>query len=284
MAVSRPDHLHRLEEGPRPGADEGLAADDVRAPGALLMAMEGRAPLEIVAGFAARPWLKQVERGDGHAVVVFPGLGASDLSTLPLRRFLASRGYDVRGWGGGLNLGPREGVLDACRALVRDAAGRDERPVSLVGWSLGGIYARELAKEMPHLVRAVVTLGSPFSGPPQATNAWRLFELVSGQSAATHALRDQLHVPPPVPTTSIYSRTDGVVAWPCSLNVPGPLTENVEVRASHLGMAAHPVVQFVVADRLRQDPTEWKPYDAQRARRWFLDVATPRVFPFRAAA
>ncbi len=299
MAVSRPLHLTRLNDvAPRHDAHDLLDADvdvdvdataphadgdtaqrppaTLRPPRKLLLAMEGRVALELVAGLAARPWLSQLDPGDGHTVIVFPGLGASDISTLPLRRFLIKQGYDVQRWGQGLNLGPRDGVLDACRALVRHHAARSGRPVSLIGWSLGGVYARELAKEMPELVRCVITLGSPFSGPPQSTNAWRFFEIVSGQSAEQHELAANLHVAPPVPTTSIYSRTDGVVAWQASLNEPGPLTENIEVQASHLGMAANPIAQYAVADRLRQDPTRWRAFDAQGARKWFFKAAPTR--------
>lgn len=305
MAVSRPLHLTRLHDT-RPLRDDELDALEAassdpcandeahpseasgatpRAPGKLLLAMEGRAALEWVAGFAARPWLEQLPRGDGHPVIVFPGLGASDLSTAPLRRLLSRLGHDVQRWNLGLNLGPREGVLDACRELVRRHHERSGQPVSLVGWSLGGLYARELAKEMPDRVRCVVTLGTPFSGPPQATNAWRLFEMVSGLSTRDHEMLGQLHVSPPVPTTSIYSRTDGVVAWQCSLNPPGPLAENIEVQASHLGMGAHPVALYAIADRLRQDPRAWRPFQAHEGpRRWFFKVSAGAAAARRRAA
>ena len=114
------------------------------------------------------------------------------------------------------------------------------RKVSLVGWSLGGLFARELAKEVPELVRCVITLGTPFTGHPEATNAWRLFELVSGQSVHDEETLAGIRRPPPLPTTSIYSRTDGVVAWHCSLNDPAPLAENIEVHASHMGNGHEP--------------------------------------------
>lgn len=298
MAVSRPLHLTRragtpprlpvaiapLVRAAEAEIEANRAPRDTPPPSKLLLAMEGRAAFELMAGLAARPWLDRLEPGDGHTVIVFPGLGASDLSTLPLRRFLTRQGYDVQRWGQGLNLGPRHGVLDACRALVRHHAARSARPVTLIGWSLGGVYARELAKEMPESVRCVITLGSPFSGPPQATNAWRFFEMVSGQSAHQHELIDQLHLPPPVPTTSIFSRTDGVVAWQCSLNEPGELAENIEVQASHLGMAANPVAQVAIADRLRQDPANWRRFDVEQARRWFFEVAPRSVATFASSS
>ncbi len=171
---------------------------------------------------AATPWLSRLPRGDGHPVMVFPGMGANDLTTIPLRRFLRRLGYVTQAWGQGLNFGPRRGVLRRCAADVQALAERHGQPVSLIGWSLGGLYAREMAKELPDHTRCVVTLGTPFAGDPKATNAWRVYELLSGQSAHDPVMHEKLRTAPTVPTTSIYSRTDGIVAWQCSLNEPGP--------------------------------------------------------------
>lgn len=256
-----------LPFGPRAGAAH-------RAPGPLLMLLEARAPWEAAALIAAMPWLKRLPRGDGHPVLVFPGLAASDLSTVPLRRFLQQRGYAAHAWQQGFNFGPRHGVLHACRERVQQLAQRHGCKVSLVGWSLGGVYARELAKEFPQLVRCVVTLGSPFAGHPRATNAWRLYEWVSGQSLHEQAvLQQQLRHAPPVPTTSIFSRTDGVVAWHCSVNELLPHTENIEIPASHVGMGMNPLALYALADRLRQDPHRWQRFSLAGARRWFFKHA-----------
>lgn len=244
--------------------------DAIRAPSALLLALEGRAPWEFAASVAATPWLRKQPRGDGHRVLVLPGLAANDLTTLPMRAFLKDRGYQALPWVQGLNLGPRAGVLDALRARVRALFELDGRKVSLLGWSLGGVYARELAKEMPELVRCVITLGSPFAGPPQATNAWWLFERVSGHPQPDARMQAALRVPPPVPTTSIYSRSDGIVAWQCSLNPPAPLAENIEVHASHIGLGLNPLAMVAIADRLAADPAHWQPFDASGVRRWFF--------------
>jgi hypothetical protein len=131
-----------------------------------------------------------------------------------------------------------------------------------------------MAKEVPDRVRCVITLGTPFAGHPRATNAWRFYEMVSGQHAHDAELLAEVKRPPPVPTTSIYSRTDGIVAWPCSLNPPGHAhTENIEVHASHVGMGMNPMALYAIADRLRQDPRRWKRFDVQGARRWFFKVA-----------
>jgi pimeloyl-ACP methyl ester carboxylesterase len=242
---------------------------ELQAPSALLMMLEGRAPWEFAAMLAATPWLRRLPRGDGHPVLVFPGMGANDFTTAPLRGFLDNLGYATQPWGQGFNFGPRDGVLKRCAADVRALSERHGQPVSLIGWSLGGLYAREMAKELPDHARCVITLGTPFTGHPRATNAWRIFEALSGQKAHDPAMMERLRTPPPVPTTSIYSRTDGIVSWRCSLNDPGPRVENIEVHASHVGMGMNPLALFAIADRLGQPPGQWKPFDANGARRWF---------------
>ncbi len=236
------------------------------------MLMEARAPWEYAALLASLPWLSRLPLGDGHPVIVYPGLGASDFSTAALRTFLRDRGYTAYAWKQGFNFGPRGGVLEGCRAQLAHVAARHRERVSLVGWSLGGIYARELAKEQPEHARCVITLGTPFAGHPRATNAWRLYEWVSGQTVHDEALIAQIRNPPGCPTTSIYSKTDGVVAWQCSINVEHAHTENIEVHASHIGMGMNPLALYAIADRLVQDPAHWKRFDLRGARRWFYKV------------
>ncbi|MEO8080200.1 MAG: alpha/beta hydrolase [Caldimonas sp.] len=254
-----------------------LDAAGVRAPGALLMLLEGRAAVEYASLLASWPWLRRLPRGDGHPVLVFPGMGANDLTTVPLRRFLDALGYRTKAWGQGINRGPRRGVLARCAEDIRALADHHERAVSLIGWSLGGLYAREMAKELPDLVRCVITLGTPFAGHARATNAWRVYEWLSGQKADDAGRHAGLRVPPPVPTTSIYSRTDGIVAWRCSLNEAGPLVENIEVHSSHVGMGMNPLALYAVADRLAQPVGEWRPFEARGVRRWFFPPAPRRV-------
>jgi pimeloyl-ACP methyl ester carboxylesterase len=233
----------------------------IRPPSLLLLALEGsRAVWEFGASLVSLPILHSAPRGDGHPVLIFPGLVATDLSTEPLRRYLQAQGYSAHEWGLGRNLGPRPGVLEACRDKIKRLRAESGRKVSLIGWSLGGIYAREMAKELPDDVRSVITLGTPFRGSPRATNAWRVYELASGETVDT-INREEIAQSPPVPTTSIFSRTDGVVAWQCSVEREAAFVENIEVEASHIGLGVHPAVLYAVSDRLAQPEGAWERFD-----------------------
>lgn len=233
----------------------------LRAPGLLRLALEWRAVWEYAALMAAQPWLNRGPKGDGHPVLVFPGLVATDLSTRPLRQFLEGLGYAAYPWERGRNLGPRDGLLEACMARIAQLRKRHRKKVSLIGWSLGGLYARELAKVAPKDIRLVITLGTPFTGHPKATNAWRLYELVAGHRIGAPEIHEPLRSAPPVPTTSIYSRTDGVVAWQCCIEKEGPRTENIEIEASHFGLGLNPAALYAIADRLAQPAGQWRPFD-----------------------
>lgn len=236
-------------------------SEEIAAPGWLLMAMEGRAPWELGASLLSMPLLRTAPQGDGHPVLVFPGLATGDLTTLVLRNFLRDRGYAPYAWEQGINLGPRPGVVEACIARLRELRAKHKRRVSLIGWSLGGIYARELARMTPDSVRSVITLATPFTGNPKATNAWWLYQLTTGQRVGDARQLAALKKTPPVPTTSIFSRTDGVVAWRCSLEAETERSENIEVHASHLGIGMNPTSLYAVADRLAQPEDEWKRFD-----------------------
>src|ERR1700758_4552719 len=208
-------------------------AQTLRPPSKTLMFLEGRAIHEFGAFLGALPLLSLAPRGDGHPVLVLPGLIATDNSTRPLRSFLKSKGYVVSGWGQGRNLGPRRGVREAMVERVRELSDAHGRRVSLVGWSLGGVYARQLAKMMPDHVRVVITLGSPFAGHPRATNAWRVYEMASGRRADEQDPRfgGRLSEAPPVPTTAIFSRTDGICAWQGCMERTSAMSESIEVES-----------------------------------------------------
>jgi pimeloyl-ACP methyl ester carboxylesterase len=206
--------------------------DDQRPPARLL--------LREAAALAARLYrgLGRVgERGDpqGEPVMVIPGFFASDRSTLGLQRALAKEGYHVFGWGLGRNFGARADTLErVVRQLESVSRGR---PVTLIGWSLGGIFAREVAKQRPDLVAGVVTLGAPFAGDPRANNVWRLYEIVSRHPVDKPPLNVDLAVKPPVHTIACWSRRDGIVAPACARGFEGQSDRQIEFDCSHMGFA-----------------------------------------------
>jgi len=168
-------------------------------------------------------------------VMVLPGMGAGDASTIAIRAALASQGYRVHRWNLGRNV-PTPELQSALRSRFFDVAERYDEPVALVGWSLGGLYAHRLAEFAPNMVRSVITLGSPLNDGEQLPSL-------------------------SVPTTSIYSRNDRVVSWARSLvDDRQPRHENVEVRSTHLTLGIDPSVMVVISDRLRRDPDQWKPF------------------------
>lgn len=261
-----------------------VASDPNAPPSRELLMLEGRAWWELAGLIAAYPLLRLSPRGDGHPVLVLPGLAASDESTRPLRRFLAEQGWAAHGWRLGPNHGPRPGAEQRMQERLAEVAERHGRKVSLVGWSLGGIFAREMARRAPHHVRQVITLGSPFAGAPRASNAWQLYERLSGQRADDWPQREAMKQPPPVPATAIYSRSDGVVAWQGCLEREGPTSENIEVHASHCGLGHHPAVLHAIADRLAQPEGDWKPFRRGGARAWvYPEPARDAFAPLRAA-
>ncbi|HEX4739431.1 MAG TPA: alpha/beta hydrolase [Allosphingosinicella sp.] len=177
------------------------------------------------------------ERGpaDGPPLMVIPGFLATDRTTLGLQRAFAEAGYRVAGWGLGFNRGAREDTVERLvRQLEHFAQGRK---VVLVGWSLGGLYARELAKARPELVEKVVTLASPFSGDPHNNNVWRLYELVAGHPVDKPPIDGDPAAKPPVPTLAIWSRNDGIVAPAAARGKPGERDAEQELDCGHMGFA-----------------------------------------------
>jgi dienelactone hydrolase len=243
---------------------EPPAADRLRPPGLGLLLAEMRGIFEFNASLMFSPLLMRAPKGDGHPVLALPGFLASDLSMAPMRRYLKELGYDAHAW----NMGRNIGGISRMRAALRDRLAEIHessggRKVSIVGWSLGGVYARDLALQAPDMVRYVVTLGSPFANDVRATNATRLYEVLSGEAVdGDPELREAISGDLPVPTTSIYSRTDGVVNWQTCLLRPSATSENIEVHlASHVGLGVNPAALWAVADRLAQAEGEFSQFD-----------------------
>lgn len=239
-----------------------------KAPSLLHTGMEARWIWELGAHYSLRPLLRRLPKGDGHAVIVFPGFLTSDVSTRHMRRLLQDLGYEVHDWGLGRNLRFNSDVEKKMQDMVAKRAKESGGKVSLIGWSLGGVFAREIARAMPEIVRCVITLGSPITGARHAALARPVFEFFNGKpDPETEARIDHMHIAPPVPTTVVYSKTDGIVHWHGALQEEGEMAENIRVPASHLGMGTNPLVMHVLADRLSQKEGEWKPFDMTGIRR-----------------
>ena len=231
----------------------------------LALAEPGRALGELAAFYALRPMMRALPHGDGHGVLVLPGFMAGDASTRPLRSLLRDLGYDARGWNLGRNVRVDNARVEAMMACLDEIHKDTGRRVSIVGWSLGGVFARELAKQAPEKVRQVISLGSPISDDRNHTNARRLFEWLNGSEPEPMKQGNfrGLAEAPPVPTTSILTKTDGVVHWRGSVQEDGEDNENIEVIASHCGLGVNPAAVYAIADRLAQDEGAWKPFEAR---------------------
>jgi pimeloyl-ACP methyl ester carboxylesterase len=248
--------------------------EPIAPPSPLLLALEGRAAFEFASLVPALPFLGRAPRGDGHPVMVLPGWLAGDGSTRALRWFLRDRGYHAHAWRLGMNRGPTTEVIAAMSARLQDLHTRHGRKLSLVGWSLGGIYARELARAFPNVVRQVITLCSPFRDVNASTVA-RLYQtgLVRPETPPPAPdVQHRLRSPLPVPSTALYSKTDGIVAWRSCVEEHGPERESIAIRTSHCGIGHHPAALRVIADRLAQPEGTWRPYASGLAD-WLLGVS-----------
>ena len=199
---------------------------------------------------SAAPAPDSVPKGDGGAVLVFPGFLTGDWATAELIAWLRKVGYDAQGWGRGSNWGPSAVAIKRCQTLLDEALQKSGRKVTLIGRSLGGLYARELAKDTPDKVARVITLGTPVR-LPVATPLSPFADALSGNFDATFVKRaPHLLANPPVPVTAIYSRQDGIVPWQACLIEESAAAENVEVDSAHTIMGSNPKAMRVIAERL----------------------------------
>ena len=233
-----------------------------------------RALLELGSLQAMWPSLSVARRGERHPLLLIPGFMAGDGSLAMLKRYLKFLGYHPETWGFGRNTGQPEHLFDHLPEKLSEMARQWGEPISLVGQSLGGVFARELAREFPGHVRQVITLGSPF-GARNSAIAMRalthLFRISSGRTVEEmlQLMRDrELHRSPDVPVTAIYSKGDGVVHWEsCMEEDEDHHTQNIQVPGSHCGMAFNGVIYYIIADRLAQDPMDWEHF-SWRSRPW----------------
>ncbi len=252
----------------------GRAPPTVNRDRRLALAEGPRALAEIAALIPAAPYLTLAPRGDRHPVLVLPGYGGGDASTAVIRRYLAAQNLTAAGWGLGRNLGPAvPDLLDRLSErleAVSSAAG--ERKVSLVGWSLGGVYARLLAHFHPQRVRQVITMGSPIGGTPNPSRAQRAMSRMSGGTLDREQIgRLRLLVSdalPGVPSTAVYSRSDGIVPWQIARQTGSSIAENVEVYGSHIGLGFNAGVLFLLAERLAQREGGWRPFERRGWMHW----------------
>lgn len=246
----------------------------LRRPSWALRLLETRAIAELHAYAWAYPWLHLAPRGDGHAVLVLPGFLATGSSTFPLRHILKRLGYKGHRWKLGRNMGPIKIELDHVVERLHELRRRYDQRVTVIGWSLGGIYARELAWLAPDDVRMVITMGSPFRHH-EYTHATRLYRSINA-SHGEHiesAILDRVDKPLPVPATSIYSRSDGIVPWQCSIERPSAHSENVRVYGSHCGLGHNPAALWVIFDRLAQEEGTWAPFQDNGSLRFAYPTA-----------
>lgn len=234
---------------------------------------EGRAMFELGLFYASRHLLTGLPKGDGHAVMCLPGFMASNNSTVPMRGLLRELGYDAHGWDSGRNIRIDNALVSRLEEQLIRLYKTSGRKVSIIGWSLGGVIAREIAKLHPDMVRSVISLGSPISSDRNHTHARALFERLNGKEP--EPMRDgrflDLETAPAVPTTSVYTKTDGIVHWHASIQAKGAHpSENIEVHASHCGLGVNPSVMVALADRLSQAEGEWKPFAPKFSQKWMF--------------
>lgn len=235
-----------------------------------------RAALDILSlGLSRRTLHRVAKDGDGHPVMVLPGFFGSDEYNGALRRFLTGLGYAVHGWGQGINLGPRGGVTEALQERLDKLHDRYQEPVSLVGHSLGGIFARELARDAPQKVRQVISLGSPFGeGRMTASIPSRLFMALNPPDEIP-VDQDLLSDAPPVPTTAIYSHGDGIVNWQTTLQNDGHAhTQSIRVRGSHCAMTFNPAIWYLLSECLALPASSWEPFRRESWRALVYPEAT----------
>ena len=229
-----------------------------------------RALFELASLIPSHPLLTRAPRGDGHPVITIPGYRSDDTAMLAMRRYLARWGYEPHPWGLGTNLGVGYQRVDYEQRVLSNLeriVDKSKQPATLIGWSQGGVIAREVAKVRPDLLRQVITLGSPIADAPEATTLFRIFKRTSAEEISSEMMSHMREVASPLATVRcicIYSNSDGIVSPDIAQDVVSQNVENIRVNSSHLGMAVNPVVLFIIADRLAQPEEDWQPFSSNK--------------------
>lgn len=245
----------RLSRSLRPVDESSISPDgtrDYRAPSFLKMVGEVRA-LPHRVRFSAIVDLAARHDGDGRPVLVIPGFMVHDVISVRLRRTLDRAGYRSSGWGMGINRGIRADTLSGLRSKLAAMHSESGRKVALVGWSLGGLYAREIAKLDPHMVERVVTLASPFSGDMRANNVWRAYERIAGHPVDRLPIDVTLSTKPPVPTIALWTARDGLVSPASSRGLAGERDLAVQVDCQHTDIIARRCAVAAILEALALD-------------------------------
>jgi hypothetical protein len=267
--------LHAAEAGPLGGERVGVATraiEGVERPPILQFGLElPRTVAEGALFLAAEAIMRIAREGDRHPALVLPGFLADDRATIALRWHLSHLGYAVHGWCLGRNLGPTKEAFDGMRRALNALASEHEKRVSVIGWSLGGIYAHELARTDPSVIREVITLGSPLRlahlRQTRTERMWGRYQHLHDERfrVTSYSYVDDY---PSVPSTAIYSRSDGIVAWRTCLLPTGPSTENIEVWGSHCGLGHNAAAVYAITDRLARPEGGWRPFEPWAPLRW----------------
>jgi len=239
-----------------------------KKPRTLHTVLESRVAIEALAHFSSKPLHRFLPQGDGHPILVIPAFLTSDAFTSTLRNSLSKLGYDPHPWGLGLNTGLHQSKLEQLQKRLKEIVLQRQQKITIIGWSLGGLYARALANMNSEHVRQVITLGSPFGIPAVESEGvqsavGRIFMLLNG--GATDPMLDNPELwqsTPPVPFTGIFTESDGVVHWHYCLDEKQPRSENIRVPGSHVGLTHNPVVLYLLADRLKCRPERWQPFNS----------------------
>lgn len=241
-------------------------ADTIDYPSGLAPLLEVRVILEVLSCFAYLPLLKRLApKGDGHPVITLPPFMSDDKFMNPMRKYLDSLGYESYGWDLGQNTAVDDRKFAKLVETTEKIASDSGRKVSLVGHSLGGIYARLLAHKIPHAVRQVIYLASPFNiSDEQSTDLpiRRIYEKLNPTETPNDTMRSAVGTgATPMPSTAIYSEGDGFVPWQFCIDEEDAVTENLRVAGSHTGMPFNLAILYAIADRLAQPEDEWRPFE-----------------------